>query len=224
MRKLLFIIAALIALLLALEVGMTMLSQRGLAMALRGRYGLPDNLEARINSFPLLVSLARNHIAELQLRWRGELALDLEGSQEMLPCEGSARLYDVELDMPALLKGGLVLRGISRLQASVAMDKGAIAAMLGVEEEAISLESGRICLYSEGQEHKLRVKVKDGKTLAVEEVVGCGASSGSDSHGQPFVYTFELSQIPMEGDLRTASVSGDRLVLEISIPMWEGFL
>ncbi len=224
LRKLLFLVALLIALLLGVEVGMTMLSQRGLAMALRGRYGLPEKLEARINSFPLLVSLARNHLAELQLRWEGDLSLEREGGLDMLPCEGNVRLYDVELDIPALLKGGLELRSISRLEASLALERGALAAMMGVGENEIWFESGRICLAVGGKKMKYRVKVQGDRTLALEEVVESSGGSGSGSYTQPSIYTFEFTRVPMEGNLRTASVSGDRMLVEISIPMWEGYL
>ncbi|NPV58331.1 MAG: hypothetical protein HPY75_01560 [Actinobacteria bacterium] len=224
MRKILFLTAMLIALLLAVEVGMTMLSQRGLAMALRGRYGLPEKLEARISSFPLLVSLVRNHLSELQLRWSGELAMDFDGSRDRVPYEGSARIYDAELDIPALLRGRLEFKSISRIEAAVAFEKDAVAMMMGVEERCLAFEDGRICVTEGGTKHKYRVKVLGERAIGLEEITDSCGGKGSSYESKPCIETFEFNDIPMEGFFRTASVSGDRLSIEISIPMWEGYL
>lgn len=224
MRKILFVTAMLIALLLAAEVGMTMLSQRGLAMALRGRYGLPEKLEARISSFPLLVSLVRNHLSELQLRWTGELAMDFDGSRDWIPYEGSARIYDAELDIPALLKGRLEFKSISRIEATVSFEKAAVAMMMGAGEGGFAFEDGRICINEGGTKHKYRVKVLGERAIGLEEIIGSTGGTGSSYESKSYIETFEFNDIPMEGFFRTASVSGNRLSIEISIPMWEGYL
>lgn len=223
LRKILFAVVTLMALLLAAEVGVTMLGQRGLAAALRSEYGLPDNLEARLNSFPLLVSLARNHLAELQLKWGGDLPVRLAGEDLMVPYAGSASLYDVEIDMASLLRGRLELRSISRAETLLTIG-GAGIAVLGGSGGSIRIEEGRIYREREGEKIRCRVKVLDENTLALEEVGGYTAGSGSASGSKPYMETYEIEGLPMEGRLRKASVSGESLVIEISIPKWEGFL
>jgi len=224
LRRILFTLAVLIALLLAVEVGLTMLSQRGLALALRGRYGLPRDLEARISSFPLLMSLARNHLAELQLSWSGTLTMVHDGSEEEIPCSGSARLYDIELDLSSLLMGKLELRSISRLEAALSLDREAVARMLERGKDEVTLEEGRVCLLEGGAKRKLRVKVVDENAVALEESAPSTGGSGSGNVYQPSVYTFDFNAVPLEAEFRTASVTGERLRIEISIPMWEGYL
>ena len=127
MRKILFSVIVLLALLLAAEVGVTILSQNGLEKAISSQYELPSSLRVSINSFPFLLSLARNHLAELQLTWEDELDYQVEeGALESMHYSGCVSLYDVELNMPSLLTGKLDVRDVSRMEATMAVDVGLI--------------------------------------------------------------------------------------------------
>ena len=135
MRKLLFSVIILVALLLGAEVGITLLSQHGMEKALSAQYELPSNLEVSINSFPYLISLFRNRLGELQLNWQGELQYGVdEGAAANLPYTCRVNLYDVELNMPSLLTGKLEIRDISRLKALIYLETADINEALGISE------------------------------------------------------------------------------------------
>ena len=225
MRKILFSVIALLALLLAAEVGVTLLSQHGMERALRAQYELPSNLEVNINSFPYLVSLTRNHLGELQLTWEGELDYALqEGTLESMPYACRVNLYDVELNMPSLLTGKLEIRDISRLKAAISMDTGSLNEALGGIDGGFFIEDDKIFALVAGKKTQYRVKVTGDYTISIEPYASSTTTEGSGSNPDAQVKTVDIVGLPMESTLYTASIDGDKVVLEISIPMWEGYL
>jgi hypothetical protein len=225
MRKILFSVIILVALLLAAEVGITLLSQHGMEKALSAQYELPPSLEVSINSFPYLVSLARNHLSELQLNWNGAVQYQVEeGTAANIPYTGRVNLYDVELNMASLLTGKLEIRKISRLKAFIYLDTAELNAALGMVAQAFFVEDDKIFLMSEGKKTQYRVKVTDESTIALMPFTVSMTSEGLPSNGQSLIKTVRFNDLPMGSKLSLASIDGDRVVLEISIPMWEGYL
>lgn len=225
MRRILFSAIVLIALLLAVEVGITLLSQRGMEKALSSQYELPPSLEVSINSFPYLVSLFRNHLGELQLNWEGAVKYGTEeGSAEILPYKGRVNLYDVELKMTSLLTGKLEIRDISRLKAYLYLDIEDLNAALAVPEKGFFIEDGRLFTVIDGVKTQARIKVTDESTVAIAPISVSITGEGLPVNGESEVKTIRFYGLPMGSQLTLASIEGTGVVLEISIPMWEGYL
>ncbi|MEW6553011.1 MAG: LmeA family phospholipid-binding protein [Actinomycetota bacterium] len=225
MRKLLFTVVTVLALLLAAEVGVTLLSQQGMERALRSQYELPDSLEASINSFPFLVSLARNHIGELQLTWEGELGYQAgEGALAGLPYRGSVNLYDLELNMPALLTGRLEVREVSRHRASMAISISDIGKAMGLPGDALEAEGGRLYLSEGGKKTQCVVKASGVNGVAIEPLEDYMNSKDSGHNPDDTVHTVVFPSLPVDAELLNARVEGSMVILEMSIPQWEGYL
>jgi len=224
-RKLLFSAIVLIALLLAVEVGITLLSQRGMEKALSSQYDIPPSLEVSINSFPYLISLFRNHLGELQLSWDGTVQYSVEeGAAANLPYEGRINLYDVELNMTSLLKGRLEIRDISRLKAYIYLDMADLNDVLGMPEGGFFIEDDRIYATIEGTKTQYKIKVTDENTVAIEPSSVSMPGEGLSENTLSQVQTIRFYDLPMGSKLTLASIKGERVMLAISVPMWEGYL
>ncbi len=225
MRKLLFVAITLLALLLAAEVGVTLLSQYGMERALRSQYDLPPNLEVNINSFPYLLSLGRNHLGELQLDWEGEVEYSVEeGALESMLYTCRVNLYDVELKMASLLTGKLEIRDISRLKAVIGIDLSDLNQALALPGGGFFVEDGRLYAAVEGKKTQYKVKASGENTLAIEPADSSSGTTGSQADLDVTVETVELSGLPMDCELDAARMDGERIMIEISIPSWEGYL
>lgn len=225
MRKILFSAIVLIALLLAVEVGITLLSQRGMEKALSSQYDIPPSLEVSINSFPYLVSLFRNHLGELQLSWEGVVRCGVEeGTAENLPYVGRVNLYDVELKMTSLLTGKLEIREISRLQANISIDIEDLNAALGMPEGGFFIEDDRLYAVINGVKTQHRIKVTDENTVSIAPITPSTPGEGLPLNGLSQVKTMRFYDLPMGSKLTLASIEDVRVEFEISIPMWEGYL
>jgi hypothetical protein len=225
LRKILFSAMALIVLLLAAEVGVTLLSQHGMEKALRSQYELPESLEVSINSFPFLLSLARNHLGELQLSWDGELGYSPEeGRTEYMPYVGRVNLYDVKISMPLLLRGRLEIRDISRVKAEISIDDDAINEVFGSPGDGFLIDDDKIYRIKGGEKIQYKVKTSKGTTLVIEPLNGYISDSGFTENTEEELQEVKLNGFPLEAKLHNASVRDGKVVLEISIPMWEGYL
>jgi hypothetical protein len=218
-------LVTLLALLLAAEVGVTLLSQHGMERALRSQYELPSSLEVSINSFPYLLSLARNHMGEVQLVWQAELQYQAgEGAIDSIPYEGRVNLYDVELSMPSLLTAKLEIRQISRQKAEISMDIESLNQALGIHAGALVVENDRLYMDVKGEKTQYKVKVIGDNALAIEPYFESMVASGLYSNPDYGVETVEFISLSLSAILLNASINGGRVVVEISIPMWEGYL
>ena len=225
MRKILFTIVTLLILLLAVEVGMTLLSQHGMERALRSQYELPPSLEVNINSFPYLLSLARNHMGEVRMSWKGGLQYEVDdGALESMPYEGTVDLYDVELDMPSLLRGRLEMRHISRQEATISIALESLNQALFMSGCSLEIENDKLYAWLDGEKTRCMVKVCGDNSLEISPYGAFTDSSGSYQDSDVGVETLEFDALPMGSILLNASTDRDTIVLEISIPMWEGYL
>ncbi len=225
MRKLLFGAILILALLLAAEVGITLLSQHGMERALSAQYELPPSLTVSINSFPYLISLARNHLAELQLVWDAELQYQAsEGAVADIPYAGRLNMYDVELNMTSLLKGRLEIRNISRLKAFIYLEVKDLNEALGISDGGFFIEDERVFTFAGGEKAQYRVKVTGQFTLSLVPLNAYMQTQALPANNEYQVQTVVFMSLPMESELSYASIEGDKVVLAISIPMWEGYL
>lgn len=225
MRKILFTVVILLALLLAAEVGVTLLSQHGMERALRSQYELPASLEVSINSFPYLISLARNHVSELQLAWDGELPYQAgEGALASVPYAGSVNIYDVELNMPSLLTGKLEMRNISRRKAAIVIGISDLGRALGLPDGSLSVEEGGLFVTEGGKKTQYMVKVSGDNEVSIEPFEGYMDSKDTGQNPDPGVYTVAFPSLPLDAELLNAGMEGGEVVIEMSIPMWEGYL
>lgn len=229
MRKIIFSLVVFLALLLALEVGVTLLIQHGMERAMRSQYDLPSSLKVSINSFPLIVSLFRNHLGELRLSWEGDMESLAPGGEKTNPSYyGQVNLYDVELNMPSLLTGKLDIREISRIKAAITLDENSLNEALGRESGEIRIEDGEIFEVKDGQKIQYKVKVADDNTIAMEPYFGSisGVETSENTQGdvKAAPLEVELTGLPMNAALKRATSEGNKVVLEVSIPMWEGYI
>ncbi|MDD3717098.1 MAG: DUF2993 domain-containing protein [Actinomycetota bacterium] len=225
MRKILFSLVLLLALLLAAEVGVTLLSQHGMERALRSQYDLPTSLESSINSFPFLVSLARNHMSEVRLSWSGDLQYQAgEGAVENLVYLGSVVLYDVELNVSSLLKGKLEIRHVSRQKAAISIDAEGLGRACGLRQGALFIANDMIFVEIDGEKTQYKVKVSGDHSLTLEPYGASSVGTGLGSNPYAEVKTIVFDALPLGATLLNASVNRDRVQIEMSIPMWEGYL
>ena len=225
MRKILFSVIVLLALLLAAEVGVTLLSQKGLERAMRSQYELPESLEVSINSFPFLLSLARNHLAELRFSWEGEIEYMVEeGMLASMPYSGWISIYDVELNMPSLLRGRLEVRDVSRLEGAITAEVSSINDGIGITEGGFYVEDGRLYAGEGNEKTRFKVKVLDSRTVAIGPYNAYTGTEGTGTKPDSQVYTVTINALPFGAELKNASLDDANVVLEISIPMWEGYL
>jgi len=225
LRKLLFTVVMIMALLLAAEVGVTLLSQHGMERALRSQYELPESLEVSINSFPYLASLARNHISELQLAWEGDLRYQaVEGALASMAYTGNVNLYDVELNMPSLLTGKLEVREVSREKAAISIATPDLGVALGLSPGALASDDGKLFVSDGEKKTQYMVKVSGDNALTLQPFTGYMDSRDSGQNPDGGAYTLVFHALPLDAELLNATIEGGDVVLEMSIPEWEGYL
>jgi len=229
LRKILFTLVILLALLLAAEMVVTFLSQRGMEKAISSQYELPSSLKVSINSFPLILSLARNHMVEIRLAWEGNLSCRCEEEEEMEPAySAQVNLYDVELEMPSLLGGRLEIREISRIKAEIFLDETSINEIAGDNIGPVLIDDGDIYFVQNGEKVRYKVKVLDNRTLSFYPHSGYTSDSGYHDEAHPTLESdtteVRLEGLPLDSQLEKASSDRGMLILEITIPMWEGYM
>jgi len=232
-RKILFGLVFLLVLLLAAEMLVTFLSQRGVEKALSSQYGLPSSLEASINSFPLILSLARNHIGELRLTWRGNLnCFREEGSGEevetRLAYSARVNLYDVELEMTSLMTGKLVIRELSRVEARIFLEEDAINEILGEDRGPLYIDGDEIYSINDGEKTLYKVEVTGDNTLTFHPdfIYMDDSASNQDAYSslERCMEEVRLEGLPLNSRLKTAGSEGGRVVLKLYLPLWEGYI
>lgn len=229
MRKLLFSAVILLALLLAFEVGITVLSERGIQKALKSQYGMPDNLKVSINSFPLTLSLIRNHLGQLRMTWDGQVNTITPSGEPVNPTYyGQINLYDVELDMPALLRTRLEIRQISRIKAAIIFSEESLNLAMGPQNGYLVIDEGRIFQANTDPKVQYKLKVSNGDTIFLEPLSPSTGDSDSLQNSQSSIeVTYEVTisnKLPLDARLQSASIERDRVVIEVAIPIWEGYI
>jgi len=229
LRKIVFMVAIFLAFLLIVEMGVTLLGEQALKKALRSQYGLPSNLKVSINSFPLTLSLIRNHFGEVRIVWENDLAFMVSGSASTnAPYSGQVVVYDIELNITALMRGRIDIRRISRIKASVVFDEASINMAFGLNDQGLKIKDGEIFSDFGSVKTKYKVKASTDNTLVVEPQVG--SSDGGDSAENPKLGVYipplemKLYALPFDARLENVVVREDKVYLEISIPSWEGYL
>jgi translation initiation factor IF-1 len=229
LRKIIFIVIILLALLLAVEVGVTLLSEHGVERVIRSQYGLPDNLQVSINSFPLTLSLLRNHLAEVRIYWEDELGFAATGGVETsAPYYGQVAVYDIELNMPSLLRGRLDIKKISHMRTAIVFGESSVNKAFGLGDQGFKIEDGEIYTAYGGIRINYKVKVSEGNVVTIEPQVDSSVDIDSQANPQSGINIppLEISfyAMPFDAKLEKVRVEGDKVILEISIPMWEGYL
>jgi len=229
LRKILFTLVILLAMLLAAEMVVTFLSQRGMEKAISSQYEMPSSLKVSINSFPLILSLARNHIGEIRLAWEGDFSCQCaEGEEAELAYSAQVNLYDVELEMPSLLGGRLEIREISRIKAEIFLVETSINEFAGDYIGPVLIDDGDIYFIQDGEKVRYKVKVLDNRTLSFYPHSGYISDSESYDEAHPTLESgtteVRLEGLPLDSRLVKASSDRGMLILEISIPMWEGYM
>ncbi|MBC7254043.1 MAG: hypothetical protein H5T72_08755 [Actinobacteria bacterium] len=227
LRRVLLILAAIGALALGLETAVTYLVQRGMEEALKRQYGLPEDLRARINSFPLVLSLARNRIRDLRLEWAGEASFRSEEGSTSVPYGCELRLCDMELDMPAVLQGRLEIRSLSRLLSSLSFELPELCPLLGVS--FISDDGSGFIIAGRGTEEvKYEVHVSGSREIEFRPLSSLMNSSGLPKNYEPVIEglrkTFILEGFPLEITLLTVEVEEGKLSMRMRVDEWEGYL
>jgi hypothetical protein len=136
-------------------------------------------------------------------------------------------MCDVELDMPAVLRGRLELKSVSRLRSTLSFELADLGPLLG-KTAPFSESDGLITVKDGTARVKYKVNVMGGQNLYFQPV---SASTGTSEHAGEYepviegsVNTFTMEGFPMEFYLLAASVEGDRLVIRIGVEEWEGYL
>jgi LmeA-like phospholipid-binding len=229
LRKILFSAVILLALVLAFEVGVTVLSERGLQKALETQYGMPGSLKVSINSFPLTLSLIRNHIGQLKLTWEGQTVVtNLDAQESGLTYYGQVNLYDVELDMPALIRTRIEIRQISHIDASIIFDEQALNASFNLPDGSLVIDQNKIYLKNSNPQIQYKLKVSNGNSISLDPSSGSIGDSDSFQNPQsgvePDFATVALGKLPMEARPQSASVEANRVIIAVSIPIWEAYI
>lgn len=227
LRRVLFALALTAALALSLEMAVTYLAQRGMEEALERQYGLHDGLRVRINSFPLIVSLAKNHIRDLRLEWTGDLCLSTEERSLPVPAVCDLRMNDVELDMAAVFGGRLEIRSLSRLSSVFRIPLAGLEPLLG-GVATFSESEGMIGVDVSGLNLKYEVYISGEDRMTFRPHPVSKGMSGQTNESKPYIDSSEITVsvggFPMRFALLSASVEGDQLSMKVVLEEWEGYL
>jgi hypothetical protein len=227
--KLIYVIVIALVLLLAAEMGVTLFAEHGAERVLQSQYGMPPNLKVSINSFPLLVSLMRNHLGEIRITWNDDLYMFSSlGGETALPYLGQAVVDDVELDMPSLLRGRLDIKKISRIKAVISVEEASINQVFGNQNMIIDIQDGSLFVTYKGLKIQYEVKVADDNSLAVTpfpaSTNGGDSAINPQSEVQPPSLVIKAYALPLDSKVESVRLEGDKFIMGISIPMWEGYL
>lgn len=232
MRRFLYVMVALLVLALVAEFTLTVLAQRGMKKSLSRRYGLPPDIDVAIGAFPFIISLARKHLGELRLSWDGECLLSHRGRESAVAYRCVVYLYDVEIDAASLMRGDMKLHSATRVEAYIELPMREVAAFLGIGDVA-STEEGRLASAGvEDGEHPYElhyaVRVVGEDAIAFFDIGGKEgfAEDGAVSEGELDTEEMRVSihGLPLKTKTKSASLEGEKLVVEISISEWEGYL
>jgi hypothetical protein len=189
------------------------------------RQNRPD---AAVGAFPFLVSLARGRIGELRLSWWGECLLSHAGGESAVTYRCVAYLYDVEVSFPSLLRGDLQMRSLSRVDAHLELPLAEAAHLLGVRDVAVTGDGGFLATGADGVERRYGVRVMGDDGIAFSTDAALESPGGGSAGPVPQVEGGEirlrLYGLPLEARAVSATVDGERMVIEVSIPEWEGYL
>jgi hypothetical protein len=229
LRRILFSVIILLALLLAFEVAVTILSERGIQKGLESQYGLPNDLKVSINSFPLTLSLIRNHLGQLKMTWEDQArTVTGDGHETDTPYYGQINLYDVELNMPALLRTRIEIRKISYIKAAMIIDAQGLNKAFSLPGDDLIVDQGEIYRKNSYPKVQYKVEVLKGDTLSLvpisSSIENSGSSQDSQSAIEPPLAFATFSNLPLQTKLESASVEGAMIVIDVSIPMWEGYI
>lgn len=227
MRRILLALTVTLALALGLETAVTYLAQRGMEKALGRQYGLQDGLRVRINSFPLVVSLAKNRIRDLRLEWSGDLLLSSADFTYPISSHCELRMNDVGLNMAAILGGRLEIRSLSRLSSTFRIPLAALEPILGGVPCHCEAD-GSIGVEISGSIFKCKVYVSGEDRLTFRFSHMYTPTSGRVNESKPDIegseVTVAVEGFPMRFALLSASAEGDDLVVKVYVEEWEGYL
>jgi hypothetical protein len=133
-------------------------------------------------------------------------------------------LYDVEISMPALLRGRLEVRNISRIKAEISIDNDALNELFGSPGNGFLIDNDKIYRIEGGEKTQYKIKTLGDTGLVIEPFYGYTGDSGFRENTELELQEVELNGFPLGAILENASVRDGRVVFEISIPMWEGYL
>ncbi len=228
MRRLLYVLVLLAALLLGAEVALTFLSQWGMGRALSAQYGLPQDTEVRINSFPFLVSVMRNHLGEVRFYWNGILIFRKGFDEKHMAYEGEAILRDVGLSMSAVIRGKLEIESISSAKITVSLNMEDIAAFLDEGGRETGSDDVTVAREADAGEDNYQVKVLDENHICLypskPSTLNLDEKPSDEAKDEGSGICLEISGLPLDGFLKTASLDGKKLILQLGVPLWFGYL
>lgn len=224
MRKLLIILAILGAMVLGAETSVTYLAQSGMEEALERQYGLEEDLRVAINSFPFIVSLARNHIREIRVKWGGEIYFVSGDVDHPLPCSLEIRMQDVELDMPSVLRGRLVIRSLSHLNSRLLIGIADLDPLLDGETAVPGDVEGSSYMAKGEIDFEYKVEIYGEKSICFTPIIASTQNRSMPSKDQPSIEgmakVYSLEGIPLRFSLLSAVLSGGFLDLKLDIKEW----
>ncbi|MGQ9757635.1 MAG: LmeA family phospholipid-binding protein [Actinomycetota bacterium] len=224
LRKLLVILAILGAMVLGAETALTYLAQRGMEEAFEKQYGLEEDLRVAINSFPFIVSLARNHIRELRLEWRGEIHFVSGDVDHPLPCSLEISMQDVELDMPSVLRGRLVIRSLSYLSSRLLIGIADLVPLLGGGIAVPGGVEGSSYMATGEVDFEYKVEIYGDKSICFTPIMASTQAQRLPSKDQPSIEgmakIYSLEGIPLRFSLLSAVLRGGFLDLKLDIKEW----
>lgn len=227
LRKLLIILAILGAMALGVESALTYLAQRGMEEALERQYGLEEGLKVAINSFPFVVSLSRNHIRELRLEWEGEIHFVSGELDYSLPCSLEIRMQDVELDMPSVLRGRLVIRSLSHLRSRLLIAIAELDPLLGVGVAVPGSREGSSYTTTGGVVFEYKVEIYGENSVGFTPIISSTQAQRILAQGQPSIEgmakIYNIEGIPLRFSLLSAVLRDGFLELNLDIKEWEEY-
>lgn len=227
LRRFLYALIFLTVVLLGAEVSLTLLSQWGMGKALSTQYGLPPHTLVRINSFPFLVSLMRNHLGEVRFFWDGVLVCASGADELRIGYEGEAVLRDVELRMSSIIRGNLDIVSISSAKVTVSMSFDDMAVLF--HEVGRDAESGdKAAGANYASESNYQVKILDEHHIYLyrseASTLNLDIAEKGETRIKEVGIQAELKDLPLGAFLKTASMDGEKLVLHLGVPGWQGYL
>lgn len=226
MRKALFFIIVILALLIIAEVLFTLLIQRSISIHLEERYGLSKRPSVFISSFPLVVNLFRGHLNYLKadIKVNCEVSVQGTGIDDQLPLTVKISARDVRVDISDFLRGDLSVNGIGGIEAETEMYEGDLNNLFLPYDLQLDLEEGEVYMKemdkgSESYRCELKVEGERRITFSLPEgfTNDLKFMEKMRTLGIGRVWSLDLKGLPPQISLQSTSLKEGKLVVELYI-------
>ncbi|MHB8781560.1 MAG: LmeA family phospholipid-binding protein [Candidatus Geothermincolia bacterium] len=221
LKRLLMLAIVLLALLLAVEIGLTIAAQHGISAYLERHFAMEGRPGVSLSSFPITFSIARGRINRIRVTVTDEVEVaSYSGSLVALPYELVADAQDVRFSPSALIRGSGSISALA-LEAQLLLNEEALDRYFDGVGLIFSLGQGTIHVAHQSAPARTvecEVYVYDGDTMALAPDPEDLAALGPLPLPQmPLLLNLPLASLPFEPTLLSVRVEAGRLLFRARV-------